>query len=211
MPEAPFRDFSLPTHPLDPEHGTGRSGSSAAKIVLMALLLGFAGCAARADPAKVPEPSGFWTGPMRGAVPATIAGGTVVDSATLATLIADENPVLVDVAPMPHKPDDIAAAAWDPPPHRTIPGARWLPDGGKGALGAAADEWFRTQLRILTGHDRARPIVFFCHPDCWASWNAAKRAILYGYTSVHWYEEGVEGWQDAGKPTEVAEAETPPF
>ncbi|HEX6120351.1 MAG TPA: rhodanese-like domain-containing protein [Dongiaceae bacterium] len=211
MPVAPLRDFSLPTHPLGPERGTGRFGASASKAILIALLLCLAGWAASADPAKVPEPSGFWTGPVRGAVPATIAGGIVVDSAQLATLIANGNPVLIDVAPMPPKPDDIAVAAWDPPPHRTIPGARWLPDGGKGVLGVAADEWFRTQLRILTGHDRARPIVFFCDPDCWASWNAAKRAIGYGYTSVHWYEEGVEGWQDAGKPTEVAEAETPPF
>ncbi|HEU4826565.1 MAG TPA: rhodanese-like domain-containing protein [Dongiaceae bacterium] len=204
------QERTTPT-PTLPQLGGGGFLRTVRKAILLALLLGVAGCAASADPAKVPEPSGFWTGPMHGAVPATIAGGIVVDSAALATLIADANPVLIDVAPMPHKPDDIAAAAWNPPPHRTIPGARWLPDGGKGALGPARDEWFRTQLRILTGHDRTRPIVFFCHPDCWASWNAAKRAILYGYTSVHWYEEGVEGWQDAGKPTEVAEAETPPF
>ena len=42
------------------------------------------------------------------------------------------------------------------------------------------------------------------------SWNAAKRAIGYGYTGVRWYEEGIEGWQDAGHETYVVKAETPP-
>ena len=37
--------------------------------LLLVLLLGTA-----ADPV-VPEPAGFWTGPMHGAVPATITGG----------------------------------------------------------------------------------------------------------------------------------------
>jgi hypothetical protein len=60
---------------------------------------------------------------MGGPVPATLSGGTVVDTAALAALIAAENPVLLDVGPMPHKPDNIAAAAWVPPPHRTIPGS----------------------------------------------------------------------------------------
>jgi PQQ-dependent catabolism-associated CXXCW motif protein len=175
--------------------------------VLLASLL----CIARAEAADpVPEPDGFWTGPMQGAVPATVAGGALIETAELATLIATEMPVMVDVSPLPHKPDNVAAEAWVPPPHRTIPFSVWLPGVGGGEIPARVDGWYRAWLKALTDGDRSRPIVIFCHPNCWGSWNAAKRAIQYGYTSVHWYEQGIEGWQDAGHETDVAQPESPP-
>jgi len=176
---------------------------------LLALLLGV--CAAPASAQQsVPEPDGFWTGPMQGTVPATIAGGTVIKTAELVTLIKEQMPVLIDVGPLPHKPENLSAAAWNPPPHRSIPFSIWLPGVGKGEITRQVDGWYRAWLKALTDGDLAKPIVIFCHPDCWGSWNAAKRAIGYGYTSVHWYEEGVEGWQDAGHDTDVVEAEKPP-
>jgi rhodanese-related sulfurtransferase len=30
------------------------------------------------------------------------------------------------------------------------------------------------------------------------SWNAAKRALSYGYTHVFWYRDGSDGWQEIG-------------
>jgi rhodanese-related sulfurtransferase len=36
------------------------------------------------------------------------------------------------------------------------------------------------------------------------SWNAAKRAVSWGYTDVLWYPDGTDGWQEAGLP--LAEA-----
>jgi rhodanese-related sulfurtransferase len=33
------------------------------------------------------------------------------------------------------------------------------------------------------------------------SWNAAKRAVEYGYTSVYWFPDGMKGWTEAGYPT----------
>ena len=30
------------------------------------------------------------------------------------------------------------------------------------------------------------------------SWNAAKRALSYGYSRVYWYPEGTDGWAAAG-------------
>jgi rhodanese-related sulfurtransferase len=30
------------------------------------------------------------------------------------------------------------------------------------------------------------------------SWNAARRAVALGYTAVHWFPGGIEGWQSAG-------------
>lgn len=206
-PHRAVRQSSLasPT-PILPQFGGGGFLLRLARSALLALLL--SACADTSN--SVPEPAGFWTGPIGGPVPATIAGGEVVTTAELAALIAAEHPVLIDVGPLPHKPDNIAADAWVPPPHRTIPGSVWLPGVGNGEIAPAIDEWYRARLAALTSGDRSKPVVIFCHPDCWGSWNAAKRAILYGHSSVFWYEEGIEGWQDAGHPTEVVEAETPP-
>ena len=32
------------------------------------------------------------------------------------------------------------------------------------------------------------------------SWNAARRALAYGYDQVIWYPEGTDGWRAAGLP-----------
>lgn len=174
-------------------------------LLLLALLLG-----AASAPVPVPEPDGFWTGPTGGAVPATIAGGTVIDTEALQRLVAQGGIVLIDVAPSPRKPEGMAEdALWLPPPHHSLPGSVWLADVGDGALERRHDDWYRARLAALTGGDMDAPVVVFCHPHCWASWNAARRAILYGYSRVYWYPDGVEGWQDAGLPTAAIAAERP--
>jgi PQQ-dependent catabolism-associated CXXCW motif protein len=177
----------------------------------LALLAGLSAAATASESPPPPEPAGFWMGAMQGAVPATIAGGAVIGTTELAALVEQGGAVLIDVAPSPRKPEGLAAdAVWLPPPHRSIPGSVWLPDVGLGALPPERDAWFRARLAALTGGDTDKPLVLFCHPNCWGSWNAAKRAILYGYTQVHWYPDGVEGWQDADLPTAVIEAEPLP-
>jgi PQQ-dependent catabolism-associated CXXCW motif protein len=173
----------------------------------LALLLGTAAVAGAAEHAA--EPSGFWTGPLHGPVPATLAGGSVIDTTQMIALAHDGGAVLVDVSPSPHKPEGASDGSWLPPPHRSIPGSVWLPDVGAGALDPARDDWYRAHLAALTGGDAARPLVIFCHPECWASWNAARRAVLYGYGAVRWYPEGIEGWQDADQPTATIQAEPP--
>jgi rhodanese-related sulfurtransferase len=42
------------------------------------------------------------------------------------------------------------------------------------------------------------------------SWNAAKRALSYGYTDVAWYPEGTDGWAFAGLPLVDAQPEPRP-
>ena len=37
------------------------------------------------------------------------------------------------------------------------------------------------------------------------SWNAAKRALTYGYNRVYWYPEGTDGWSGAGGRLEASE------
>jgi len=96
-----------------------------------------------------------------------------------------------------------------PPPHAVIPGSLWLAGVGAGSLDAGADEFYRRRLGELTSNDMGRTVVIYCHERCWLSWNAAKRAIRYGYRRVYWFPDGIEGWKAAGFSTAVAKPETP--
>ena len=97
-----------------------------------------------------------------------------------------------------------AGTLWRGQQRFNIPGSTWLPDTGYGELSPAADGYLKTGLERITGGDRAKPLVIYCLRDCWMSWNAAKRAVIWGYTGVIWYPEGTDGWQDAGLPLEEA-------
>ncbi len=164
---------------------------------------------ARAE--NVPEPEGFWTGPVNSAVPATISGGEVIDAKALRELIENENPLLIDVSNMPKRPEGMPAdAPWLPLPHEAIPKAIWIPDVGNGAVSATVDEFFAAQLEQETTGNLDRPIVIYCHERCWLSWNAAKRAIDYGYRNVHWFPEGIEGWRAAGFEIQAIRPRLPP-
>jgi PQQ-dependent catabolism-associated CXXCW motif protein len=161
--------------------------------------------------APVAEPDGFRMEDYRAPVPDSLTGASVVHTAALQVLLASGHPILIDVLPAPRRPPEMAPGTpWLPLPRRDIPGSLWLPDVGRGALVAAMDEWFRSALRRATDGDRARPIVFYCLADCWMSWNAAKRALTYGYTRVVWYPDGTDGWAAAGLPLAEAKAEALP-
>jgi len=165
-------------------------------LLLMLLLVPLAGEAAP------PEPAGFWTGAPYGPVPATIKGGHVIDAKALDELWRHTAAILIEVSPAPPRPPGVAAnAKWLPPPHKGLPSSIWLADMGRGRLTAAQDAWYRARLAELSRGKRDTPLVFYCHPNCWAGWNAAKRAIGYGYRQVYWYPDGIEGWVKAGYPT----------
>ena len=88
------------------------------------------------------------------------------------------------------------------PPRENIPGSVWLPNVGYGELSAEFADYFRTELERLTGGDKSKPLVFYCDANCWMSWNAAKRAMTYGYSAVQWYPDGTDGWKEADLPLE---------
>ena len=159
-----------------------------------------------------PEPSGYWTGPINSPVPVTLSGGVVIsDVHRLQALQKDKNAVVVDVSDAPRRPDNMAPGApWLPLPHQAIPGSLWIPDVGAGEVSPALGDFFRAQLAAVTDNDPARPIVIYCHRACWLSWNAAKRAISYGYLHVYWYRDGIEGWKAAHLPTTVVEPRVAP-
>jgi quinoprotein dehydrogenase-associated probable ABC transporter substrate-binding protein/PQQ-dependent catabolism-associated CXXCW motif protein len=161
---------------------------------------------------SVPEPAGYRMDRYRSPVPATLTGATVLSTAALQQLIAEQAPVLIDVMPKQRRPEGRdATQLWMEPAREHVPGSVWLPNVGYGELAPDFAEWFATELAKLTGGDQAKPVVFYCDANCWMSWNAAKRAIEeLGYTSVHWYPEGIQGWKRAGQPLVTAQAEPMP-
>jgi PQQ-dependent catabolism-associated CXXCW motif protein len=169
---------------------TGRIAAACAALLCLA--------AAPADsPVNVPEPDGLYAGPPKGYTPPTLKGAQVVDADALAKLMAGpDKPVLIDVAAPDRKPSNFPEGRLWLPVHPSIPGAVWMPEAGAEPLAPAREAQFYARVAELTGGDRARPVVVFCHVECWGSWNAAKRLVRKGYTGVRWFPEGVEGWQE---------------
>lgn len=169
------------------------------------------GPAAAAPQSVVPEPSGYRMDEYRAPVPATLAGATVLGTAELERLIAERQPVLIDVFPKQRKPENRdQSQVWIEPKREHIAGSVWLPNVGFGELSPDFAGYFRDQLASLTGGDKGKPVVFYCDTNCWMSWNAAKRAMVeLGYTAVYWYPEGIQGWQKAGQ--QMAEAQEIPM
>ncbi len=114
-----------------------------------------------------------------------------------------EAPVLIDVVLADRRPAGFPADRPWLPTHRSIPKAVWLPGAGEAPLPPDREAAFLDRVAALTGGDKAKPIVTFCRPECWGSWNAGKRLVAAGYTRVHWYPLGVEGWQDDHETTTV--------
>ena len=170
-----------------------RFGSTAV-IVCSASMAG-AEVPAAVAPGHVTEPAGLYQGAMHGYTPSVVTGGRVIDTAALAKLIDLQRPLLLDVAEQDRKPPSMSKDTPWLPIHRSIPGAGFLAGGGKGTGDAAYADAFKTRVAALAGFDMAKPIVTFCHPDCWGSYNAAKRLVGLGYTHVLWYRDGTEGWQ----------------
>lgn len=161
--------------------------------------------------AQVPEPEGYWSGPINSPVPATLAGGKVVHAAEVAQLIETKSPFIIDASNMPTRPEGMAAdAPWLPLPHEAIPGSVWIPNIGEATISDNVDELLHARLLDGTDEDYDRLVIVYCHEQCWLSWNAAKRIISYGFRNVHWFPEGIEGWRAAGYKTEVVRPVLPP-
>lgn len=145
----------------------------------------------------VPEPDTYRNDDYRSPVPATLDGALVVSDDTAQALWATGRVLFVDVFPKAPKPENLVEGTiFIERPYDSIPGSYWLPNVGYGALADVTHAYFRGSLTEVTEGDTDTPIVFFCRMECWMSWNAAKRALEYGYTRVYWYPNGVDGWAD---------------
>jgi len=160
--------------------------------------------AARTTPS--PEPDGYRIDGYREPVPATLTGARRVLSPEEAVeLWQSGTAVFIDVYPRAPKPPNLPAGTiWREPTHQTIENAVWVPNVGYGTVSDAIDAYFKRQLEELSAGDRDKAIVFFCLRNCWMSWNAAKRAISYGYSNVMWFPDGTDAWQEIGQFMEDA-------
>jgi PQQ-dependent catabolism-associated CXXCW motif protein len=147
------------------------------------------------------EPADYRTDNYRAPVPATLQGARVIDTRTAEALWRERSAIFIDVLPRPVKPDNLPAnIVWREMPHKSIPGAVWLANVGYGVVPEPLLQAFQAQLEMLTEGNRSRMLVFFCLRDCWMSWNAAKRAISWGYSNVAWLPDGTDGWTEALLP-----------
>ena len=157
----------------------------------------------------VPEPDSYRTDDYRSAVPATLAGARVLGTEETEAIWRSGTGVFIDVLPRPPKPPNLpAGTVWRDKARLNIPGSIWLPDTGYGKLAASTEDYLRRGLTRGTSGNSAKLLVIYCQADCWMSWNAAKRALSYGYSNVAWYPEGTDGWQRANLP--LAESQPEP-
>lgn len=153
-----------------------------------------------------PEPDGYREEPYRGLVPATLAGARVVDEDAAHALWQAGEAAFIDVLPRAPKPANLPKGTiWRDKPRNSIPGAIWLPNVGYGRIADVTADYFRKGLDHATSGDKSRALVFFCLEECWMSWNAAKRALEWGYSAVHWFPEGTDGWALWGHPLDRVE------
>jgi PQQ-dependent catabolism-associated CXXCW motif protein len=147
------------------------------------------------------EPDSYRMDEYRKPVPATLKGATVLTSEQAGELWTKKQAIFIDVYPRAPKPPNLPAGTfWREPVHHTIENATWLANVGYGVLAPAVEDYFKANLEKLTGGDKGKAVVFYCLRDCWMSWNAAKRALTYGYTNVSWFPDGTDGWQEIGLP-----------
>jgi PQQ-dependent catabolism-associated CXXCW motif protein len=149
----------------------------------------------------IDEPESYRSDNYRSPTPAALRGARVVSTAEAQAIWRKGSAAFVDVLPYAPRPPDLPAGTlWREQRRLNIPGSTWLPDTGYAELSASAEEYLRSGLERATGGNRAIPVLIYCLRDCWMSWNAAKRAVSWGYTGVIWYPDGTDGWQDAGLP-----------
>jgi PQQ-dependent catabolism-associated CXXCW motif protein len=170
-------------------------GTMQARILMALLTAAALHMPALADESAA-EPLSYRMEDYRSPVPAMLRGAQVVTTDEAAALLHDKQALFIDVMPHTPKPAKLPAGTiWREKPRNNIPGSVWLPNVGYGALSPETEGYFRTALETLTGGDKKRMMLFYCMTDCWMSWNAAKRAIEWGYGSVIWYPMGADGWE----------------
>lgn len=186
---------------------------AAALVALFALAVAAPAALRAAEPATEdpivgpppPEPRGYRMDLYRAPTPLSLKGARAIETAEAEAFWRDKNAVFVDTMPRDRHPPNLPpGTVWRDKPRDHIPGSAWLANVGYGALAPEMEAYFRESLQTLSGGDKAKPLLFYCRAACWMSWNAAKRAMEWGYTDVIWYSAGTDGWAEKGLPLERA-------
>ena len=182
-----------------------------ARLLLMsaaiapALWLSFAFSTHADDEPEFDAATGYRISRYRTPVDPIVPGGKRVFIEEADALIKS-GAALIDVLPSDGAGLDRTTGAWHmAKPHQNIPGSTWLPDVGRGQVDPLIDAYFQKNLARLSKGDSSRTFLIYCQSDCWMGWNAVKRASSYGYTSLYWYADGVDGWRDWDRPFAAAE------
>jgi len=171
-----------------------------------ALMLWFLLCLAAAaspivDGADFDPVSGYRISHYRAPVPAPPEGVRKIDVHEALELSRHGNALFIDVTPAEGGRREEATGLWVlAEVHKTIPGARWFPEAGRGRLENATEAWFLGGVARLSHGRQGQPVVVFCLADCWMSWNASLRLRRAGHRDVRWLGDGVDGWRDLGLP-----------
>jgi PQQ-dependent catabolism-associated CXXCW motif protein len=159
----------------------------------------------------VPEPDDYRADNYRAPVPAALRGARVLTTAEAESIWRNKSGVFVDVLPRPPKPANLPAdTVWHDKPRPDIPGSLWLPDTGYGKLAAETEAYLQDGLARASLGKRDALLVIYCQANCWMSWNAAKRALSYGYSNIAWFPDGTDGWERASLPLVDAQPEPRP-
>ena len=120
-----------------------------------------------------------------GSTPTSIAGVTIV-SAQQAKCLVDKFPASVLVI----------GAMNDT---QQLPDAYAVPSLSLPTQDAKFTKAIATEFTPLTGGNKARPIIIYCHhASCQYSANGAEHLVNLGYTRVYWLRDGTSGWSAAG-------------
>ena len=145
--------------------------------------------------ADIKQPDGYRMEFYDDRVPAELEGASTITAVEVKRLQESAGAAVVDVIPENRRPNVLPEnQIWFPVDHKGVPGAIWLPDTGYGVLSEVTEKYYKHHLNIATGANKNHAVVFYCRSDCWMSWNAAKRALSYGYTNVFWFYDGIDGW-----------------
>lgn len=181
-----------------------KGGTVVLSVLVTTLISAQNGHASSAKP-DIQEPTAYRHNTYNSPVPQTLNGAFAIATEAAYALWASKRVGFIDVLPHTPKPANLPKDTfWRSAKRASIPRAVWLPNVGYGQIADSTAQYFKTGLFHITGGDRAFAIVFFCKRDCWMSWNAAKRAMEYGYETVFWYREGTDGWNKAALPTALA-------
>ena len=173
--------------------------------VLLGVALGACLCTFSTQACEIAPPERYRLEHYRAPTPCELPGAALVDATELKEIIDTEAPVLIDVMPLLRTSETDFTGRWTvPEPRNNIPGSVWLPNVGHGRLDDEMAAYFENNIKELTGGDVDRPLVFYCFIDCWMSWNAARRALEFGYRRVIWYPDGTDGWKEIGAPLALA-------
>jgi rhodanese-related sulfurtransferase len=136
------------------------------------------------EPGNDDYPGGL--SPVAGALtPKTLPGATTVSVAEAKCLIDHFRDSVVVIAAM----NDAD----------TLPGAHRF--GAAASSDASIQPEFAKVMAELTGGDKQRPILVYCHhEECFLSYNVALRTVQAGYKQVFWMRPGIAGWKAAGYP-----------